>query len=97
MPVNKKTNKGLETSFITHIDLDEFGRRKKITLQTELHDSPEAIKAHLDAFSGDALTPVIFATARGGFLILGVHSPIAPLRLVDIQSATFAFGPINRV
>lgn len=54
----KKTDKGLEIDFITHIDLDEFGRRKRITLQSEPHDTPETIKAHLDAFSGDALAAI---------------------------------------
>jgi hypothetical protein len=30
----KKADKGLEVDFITHLDLDEFGRRKRITLQS---------------------------------------------------------------
>jgi hypothetical protein len=51
----KKADKGLEIDFITHIDLDEFGRRKRITLQSEPHDTPETIKAHLAAFSGNTV------------------------------------------
>ena len=52
---SKKADKGLEIDFITHIDLDEFGRRKRITLQSEPHDTPETIKAHLAAFSGNTV------------------------------------------
>jgi hypothetical protein len=67
---SKKTDKGLEIDFITHIDLDEFGRRKRITLQSEPHDTPETIKAHLAAFSGDALTPATVPTASASPSIL---------------------------
>lgn len=31
---SKKADKGLKVDFITYIDLDEFGRRKRITLQS---------------------------------------------------------------
>jgi integrase len=49
MPKKKKVStKFLTTEFITEIDLDEFRRPKKIRYQTEPHDTPETIKAHLE-------------------------------------------------
>jgi len=66
----KKSDKDFEFGFITHIDLDEFGRRKKITLQSEPHDTLETIEAHLAAFSSDALPPVTTSASSPSSSIL---------------------------
>ncbi len=70
---SKKADKGLESDFITKLEFEgppERGTIKSVILQSEPHDTPETIKAHLAAFNGEALTPAIASTAGSSSSIL---------------------------
>lgn len=70
---SKKFDKGFEFGFITKLEFDGLPERrtiKSVMLQSELHGTPETIKAHLTAFGGDALTPAIVPISNSSSSIL---------------------------